>query len=155
MTLGFSLTVPSSSDRIYKKIIDFENFSTYLPLQLQNIKILHLNEYEGNTLENNQIITEETIISKSFLKMEFIQKSLHTLKQNELETKIIEGPAKGTQINIILETKDRETLILIKIGLKLKTKFIFLTPIIKRMYKKTFTSILYRINTEIQNEIEH
>ena len=147
MTLGFSLTVPSSSDRIYKKIIDFENFSTYLPLQLQNIKILHLNEYEGNILENNQIITEETIISKSFLKMEF--------KQNELETKIIEGPAKGTQINIILETKDRETLILIKIVLKLKPKFIFLTPIIKRMYKKTFTSILYRINTEIQNEIEH
>ena len=95
------------------------------------------------------------IISKSFLKMEFTQKSLHTLKQNELETKIIEGPAKGTQINIILETKDRETLILIKIDLKLKSKFIFLTPIIKRMYKKTFTSILYRINTEIQNEIEH
>ena len=69
MTLSLSLTVPSSSDRIYKKIIDFENFSTYLPLQLQNIKILHLNEYEGNILENNQIITEETIISKSFLKM--------------------------------------------------------------------------------------
>ena len=155
LTLDFSLTLPSPSDQIYQKITDFEKFTNYLPLQLQNIKILDLDEYEGEKLENNQTATEEIIVSKSVLKAEFTQKSIHTLKQNELETKIIEGPAKGTIINIKLETNDTQTIIHIKIVLKLKLKFIFLTPIVKNMYKKMFTSILYRINTEIQNELEH
>ena len=154
MTLDFSLLIPSSSEKIYEKITDFENFSNYLPLQLQSVKLLQLQDYEGQPIEKNELITEETIVSKSVLKTEFIQKSLHTLKHNEIETKILEGPAKGTAINICLESKNEQTLVLIKINLKLKLKFIFLTPIVKSMYKKMFTSILYRINTEIQKEID-
>tara|TARA_Y100001936_G_C16048641_1_gene656298 strand:+ start:266 stop:733 length:468 start_codon:yes stop_codon:yes gene_type:complete len=154
MSLDFSINLPCPSNKVYEKITDFENFSNYLPLQLQNIKKLELEQYDGIPIENNQIVTEETIVSKSVLKTEFIQKSLHTLKENELETNILEGPAKGTLINIKLNTVDNQTQIMIKIDLKLKLKFIFLKPIVKSMYKKMFTSILYRINTEIQKEIE-
>ena len=125
-----------------------------IKLEYKLSKNLVLN-WRNEKLENNQTATEEIIVSKSVLKAEFTQKSIHTLKQNELETKIIEGPAKGTIINIKLETNDTQTIIHIKIVLKLKLKFIFLTPIVKNMYKKMFTSILYRINTEIQNELEH
>ena len=78
MTLDFSLLIPSSSEKIYEKITDFENFSNYLPLQLQSVKLLQLQDYEGQPIEKNQLITEETIVSKSVLKTEFIQKSLHT-----------------------------------------------------------------------------
>lgn len=152
MTLIFSLLLPSPNDKIYEKMTDFENLKDYLPMQIESVKILkQLNESD---LEKNQIITEENIVSNSILKASFIQKSLHTLKENQLRTQIIEGPGKGTLINILFEKKEEQTLVSIEIDLKLKLKYIFLTPIIKKEYKKMLTSILYRINTGVQNELE-
>jgi ribosome-associated toxin RatA of RatAB toxin-antitoxin module len=152
MTLVFSLLLPSPNYKIYEKMTDFENLKDYLPMQIESVKILK--KPEQSNLQKNQIITEENIVSNSILKASFIQQSLHTLKENELHTQIIEGPGKGTLIKILFENKEEQTLISIQIDLKLKLKYIFLSPIIKKEYKKMLTSILYRINTGVQSELE-
>ena len=152
MTLVFSLLLPSPNYKIYEKMTDFENLKDYLPMQIESVKILK--KPEQFNLQKNQIITEENIVSNSILKASFIQQSLHTLKENELHTQIIEGPGKGTLIKILFENKEEQTLISIQIDLKLKLKYIFLSPIIKKEYKKMLTSILYRINTGVQSELE-
>jgi len=152
MTLAFSLLLPSDYQKLYEKMTDFENLKDYLPMQIESVQIL--NNFDKFVLQENQLVTEEKIVSNSILKASFIQQSLHTLHENELKTQIIEGPGKDTKINILFEKKDKQTLVSIEIDLKLKLKYIFVSPIIKKEYKKMLTSILYRINTGVQNELE-
>ena len=108
----------------------------------------------GISLDNNQVITEEIITSKAILKARIKQRSLQTINDNSLITKIIQGPAEGTIIKLVLDQQDGQTLVSISIEPKLKMKYFFLKPLIGKEYKKIFTAILYRIHTEIVNENE-
>ncbi len=155
MVLEFSLTIPSPAKKIKEKITDFKNFKNYMPLQIEQVRIIEdEDEFMGINLDNNQVITEEIITSKAILKARIKQRSLQTINDNSLITKIIQGPAEGTIIKLVLEQQDEQTLVSISIEPKLKMKYFFLKPLIGKEYKKIFTAILYRIHTEIVNENE-
>ena len=111
--LDFSINLPSSCEDLFKIITNFENLSNFAPDQLKQVKII--------SNENNFITTEETFFFSSIIKKQIIQKTFHEIiSDKKLKSKIIEGPAKGTLIEIILEEVNSNTQITINIDLKLK-----------------------------------
>ena len=139
--LEFSLNLPCNSDKLFQKITDFESFNQYIPNQLESIEV--------QKKENGKIFTVEKIRSISILKNSFEQTSVHTVKENELDTEIISGPAKGTIIESFFQNIDSGTEVTVKINLKLGLKYKLFTPIVKKVYKQMLTGILYRMNREI------
>ncbi len=137
--LEFSIDLPSSYENLFKIITDFEKFSDFLPVQLKQIKII--------TNNNNLVTTEETLFFSSIIKKQIIQQTVHELVSDKnIKSKIINGPAKGTLIEVILEPIKTGTHIRVKLDLKLKFYLRILTPIIKKEYKMVFTGIFYKIN---------
>jgi ribosome-associated toxin RatA of RatAB toxin-antitoxin module len=139
--LEFSINLPGNLDKIFQKITDFENFNRYIPNQLESVNIIKK--------ENSKIFTEEKIKSISILKNSFEQTSMHTVKENKVETEIISGPAKGTIIESVFQKIDSGTKVVIKINLKLGLKYKLFTPIVKKVYKQMLTGVLYKINREV------
>ena len=139
--LEFSINLPGNLDKIFQKITDFENFNRYIPNQLESVNIIKK--------ENSKIFTEEKIRSISILKNSFEQTSMHTVKENKVETEIISGPAKGTIIESVFQKIDSGTKVVIKINLKLGLKYKLFTPIVKKVYKQMLTGVLYKINREV------
>ena len=91
--LQFSIKSHLKPEKLMSFIIDFEYYKKFFPGQIKDIKILDR--------QNNAIITQESIIFTSLLKSSFVQKSRHKLvSDKELLTEIIEGPAKGSVINV-------------------------------------------------------
>ena len=85
MVLEFSLTIPSPAKKIKEKITDFKNFKNYMPLQIEQVRIIEdEDEFMGINLDNNQVITEEIITSKAILKARIKQRSLQTINDNSL-----------------------------------------------------------------------
>ena len=91
---------------------------------------------------------------KKKTKKEIVQKSQHKLISNkELCTKIIDGPAKNTIINIICIENGQGSEIKFDINLKLSLKAKFLSPLIKKLYKRYLTAIIYKIISRETNKI--
>ena len=121
-------------------IIDFEYYKKFFPGQIKDIKILER--------QNNTIITQESIIFTSLLKSSFVQKSRHKLvSDKELLTEIIEGPAKGSVINVKCVENDQGSEVKFDADLKLSLKAKFLRPFIKKFYTRYLTAIIYKINS--------
>ena len=120
-------------------IIDFEYYKKFFPGQIKDIKILDR--------QNNVIITQESIIFTSLLKSSFVQKSRHKLvSDKELLTEIIEGPAKGSVINVKCIENGQGSEVKFDADLKLSLKAKFLGPFIKKLYKRYLTAVIYKIN---------
>ena len=62
-----------------------------------------------------------------------------------MQTKIIDGPAKGTLVQITLKEEEGETTINIKTDLKFGFKYKILSPIVKKYYSRIITGILYKM----------
>ena len=121
-------------------IIDFEYYKKFFPGQIKDIKILDR--------QNNAIITQENILFTSLLKSSFVQKSRHKLvSDKELLTEIIEGPAKGSVINVKCIENDQGSEVKFDADLKLSLKAKFLRPFIKKLYARYLTAIIYKINS--------
>ena len=121
-------------------IIDFEYYKKFFPGQIKDIKILDR--------QNNAIITQESIIFTSLLKSSFVQKSRHKLvSDKELLTEIIEGPAKGSVINVKCIENGQGSEVKFDADLKLSLKAKFLRPFIKKFYTRYLTAIIYKINS--------
>ena len=137
--LQFQTNSPIEPEKLMSYITDFESFQKFFPHQIKGIKILDQ--------QNNETITEETIIFSTLIKSTFIQKSHHKLiSDKELFTEIIEGPAKGSVIKIICTKNDQETQIKFDVNLKLSLKAKFLGPFIKKLYKRYLVAVIYKIN---------
>ena len=67
------------------------------------------------------------------------------MSDKELFTEIIEGYAKGSVIKIICTKTDQGSQIKFDADLKLSLKAKFLSPFIKKLYKKYLTAIIYKI----------
>ena len=65
--LEFSLNLPASSTNLIKTATDYENFKNFLPSQIRNIKILEK--------DNEKIITQETLLFRSVIEKQFLQKT--------------------------------------------------------------------------------
>ena len=137
--LQFQTNSPIEPEKLFSYITDFESYQKFFPNQIKSVKILEQ--------QNNEVITEETIIFSTLIKSTFVQKSHHKLiSDKELYTEIIEGPAKGSMIKIICAKNDQGSQIKFNIELKLSLKAKFLGPFIKKLYKRYLIAIIYKIN---------
>ena len=136
----FKLNSPLEPEKLMSYITDFENYQKFFPHQIKRVKILDR--------QNNETITEETIIFSTLINSAFVQKSHHKLiSDKDLFTEIIAGPAKGSVIKIICTKNDHESQIDFDVDLKLSLKAKFLKPFIKKLYKRYLTAIIYKITT--------
>ena len=136
--LQFQTSSPIEPEKLMSYITNFECYQKFFPNQIKEVKILER--------QNNEIITEETIIFSTLIKSAFVQKSRHKLMSDkELFTEIIEGPAKGSMIKIVCTKDDQGSQIKFDVDLKLSLKAKFLKPFIKKLYKRYLTAIVYKI----------
>ena len=141
--LQFSINSTVEPKKLMSFITDFKYYQKFFPNQIKEVKILER--------QNNEIITEETIIFSTLIKSPFVQKSRHKIiSDKELFTEILEGPAKGSTIKIICNKNDQGSQINFDANLKLSLKAKFLSPLIKKLYKRYLTAIIYKIS-----ELEH
>jgi len=137
--LQFQTNSPIEPEKLMSYITDFVNYQKFFPHQIKSIKILDR--------QNNETITEETIIFSTLIKSAFVQKSHHKLiSDKELFTEIIEGPAKGSVIKIMCTKNDQGSQIKFDVDLKLSLKAKFLGIFIKKLYKRYLIAIIYKIN---------
>ena len=136
--LQFIMDSSLEPEKLMNYIIDFESYKNFFPDQIKEVKILNK--------ENNEIITEETIIFSTLIKKPFVQKSLHKIiSDKELSTEILEGPAKGSVIKITCTKNDKGSQVEFDAELKLSLKAKFLSPLIKIFYKRYLTAIIFKI----------
>ena len=141
--LQFSINSTIEPKKLMSFITDFEYYQKFFPNQIKEVKILER--------QNNEIITEETIIFSTLIKSPFVQKSRHKIiSDKELFTEILEGPAKGSAVKIICNKNDQGSQIKFDADLKLSFKAKLLAPFIKKLYKRYLTAIIYKIS-----ELEH
>ena len=136
--LQFSVNSPIEPEKLMSFITDFKYYQKFFPNQIKEVKILER--------QNNEIITEETIIFSTLIKRSFVQKSRHKIiSDKELFTEILEGPAKGSIVKIICSENDQGSQIEFDTELKLSLKAKFLSPFIKKLYKQYLTAIIFKI----------
>jgi len=141
--LQFSINSTVEPKKLMSFITDFEYYQKFFPNQIKEVKILER--------QNNEIITEETIIFSTLIKFPFVQKSRHKIiSDKELFTEILEGPAKGSVVKIICNKNDQGSQIKFDADLKLSFKARLLAPFIKKLYKRYLTAVIYKIS-----ELEH
>ena len=142
--LDFSIKLGANPNNLFSLITNYKNLPRFLPDQLKNVDILEE--------DDNRVISEETLVFSSLIKKTIIQKTEHKiLGENNLESKILSGPAKNSKINVLLEKDGDGTLITVTIQLELDFKTKIFSPIIKKWYKSMLTGIFYKMNTEIIN----
>lgn len=138
--LEFSINLAASPEQLLTVATDYENYPSYLPDQIKSVKILQHS--------NNETIIELIMIFKTILKKEIKQKSCHIISNNQFNTKIISGSAKGTVVNVLYEKIDSGTKVSVDIDLKLSLKARLFSPLIKKLYKLILTGIFYKMNTK-------
>jgi ribosome-associated toxin RatA of RatAB toxin-antitoxin module len=122
-----------------------EELFNYFPMQIKDVRI--------TKQDDNEIITEEKIVFSTIIKNVISQKSLHKkISDNELVTEIIDGPAKGSIINVICNQIDSGIEVKFVVDLKLSLKAKFLTPLIKKFYKKYLTALVLKFYTRTFRE---
>ena len=141
--LQFSINSPVEPEKLMSFITNFELYQEFFPNQIKEVKILKR--------ENNEIVTEETVIFSTLIKSPFIQKSKHSIiSERELLTEILEGPAKGSIIKIVCDKNDEGTEIKFDAELKLSLKAKFLAPFIKKLYRRYLTAVIFKITEHNQ-----
>ena len=137
--LQFSINSTVEPKKLMSFITDFKYYQKFFPNQIKEVKILER--------QNNEIITEEAIIFSTLIKSPFVQKSRHKIiSDKELFTEILDGPAKGSTVKIICDKNDQGSQIKFDANLKLSLKAKFLSPLIKKLYKRYLTAIIYKIS---------
>mgnify|MGYP001241297748 FL=1 len=124
-------------ESIITKIMDFESYSDFMPNQLKQVRILKSDE--------NGTVTEETISFQSIIKKTFTQQTLHKKNGNSLNSKIILGPAKNTQVNVIFEENEGKPTITVDCDIKLSLAMRIFEPLIKKYYKTYLNAFLNRL----------
>lgn len=139
--LEFSINLPASSTSLIKLATDYENLNRFLPKQIRNIEVLENN--------NGKITTKETLLFKSIIEKQFIQKTIHhPIQDKMLISEVVDGPAKNSIVKVIFKQLESGTNVTGIIDLKLGLKYKIFLPIIKKVYKNMITGIMYKINTE-------
>ena len=142
--LSLSLVLPVSKSILFKAILDFEKYPLFMPVQLKYVKVLEK--------DDSKIITEEKFLFKTIFKKEIIQSTHHrVISSNEIQSKILDGPAKGTTIKIFISDENEKSKIELTSDLNLSIKYKIFIPIIKRYFKMVSTAILYKMVNHLNN----
>ena len=139
------ISVPSNSIKLFELATDFENFKRFSPAQIKKISIVEQSDKEIIT---NEILTFNTI----FKNVEIKQKTKHLVNYPKtITSKVIEGPFKGTIIQVTFDEIGDGSRVTINVDFKISLKYKILSPIIKTKYKIYFTSLLYKMNNIAMN----
>lgn len=146
--INFSLTIPANTEKLIALATDYKRFSEFFESQLKSVKLIETNDVET--------ITEEILSFSTYVKHEIVQRSSHRrIKPNTLFTKIIFGPFKNSELEIIFDKMDSGTKVTVMFDLKVALKYKLLEPIIKKRYKSVLTGLLYKMNTILQSKTDN
>lgn len=124
-----------------KLATSFEDYPKYLESSIKSVKIIEKN--------GNITTTEEVFMFKSLFDHELVQKSKHTVGDNNIHSEIIDGPFKGTIIDVIFDKTDSGTKVSVKAGYKISLKYKILGPLIKQKYRTMIIGFLYKMNSQL------
>ena len=140
--IDFSTDIPIKIDTLFQMLTDYPKLKELVPAQVKECKILQKT--------NEETITEELLTFNTyFKKQKIIQITSHKIfEPYTILNSTIDGPFKGSTLEIILEEKDEGTKVNLKGKCKVSLKYRILSPVIKRYYKMACVSLLYKINNE-------
>ena len=137
--LNFELDVEANKIILEKLFIDYEYYSNYLN-QIESVEIIKKND--------DEVITKEILVFATYLKNKITQTSSHKINDDVFFSEILDGPAKGTIVEVKFLSEDSKTKIIIDVELKLSLKAKIFYPIIKKAYKQFLTGIFLKMNTQ-------
>ena len=141
---NFEMTLPADSKKLFALVTDYENFQQLFPDQLTEVSVVSRN--------GSEVITKEVLTFNTYLKnTKLYQKTSHSAHYPRLSSNVIEGPFKGTVVQITFDGLDSGSKVTIDAKLKISLKYKILSPIIKSKYKAFLTSLLYKINNVAMN----
>ncbi len=136
-----SINLPSSANKLLELATAFEDYPKYLDASIKSVKIIEKN--------NNNIITDEVFMFKSLFDHELVQRTKHTIGENSIHSEIIDGPFKGTLIDVVFEKIDSGTKVSVKADYKISLKYKILGPLIKQKYRTMIIGFLYKMNSQL------
>ena len=141
---NFEMTLPADSQKLFELATDYENFQQIFPDQLNEVSIVSKN--------NSEIITKEVLTFQTHIKnVKLYQKTLHNVHYPKLVSNVIEGPFKGTIVQVRFDGFNSGSKVTINVKLQIGLKYKILTPIITSKYKMILTSLLYKMNNIVMN----
>ena len=142
LNFDFSTVIPINTVKLFQILTNYTILKELLPDQVKECKIIQQNEEET--------VTEELLVFNTyFKKQKIIQKTSHKIfEPYTILNSTIDGPFKGSTLEIILEEKDEGTKVNLKGKCKVSLKYYVLYPIIKKYYKTACISLLYKINNK-------
>ena len=140
--IDFSTDIPIKIDTLFQILTDYPKLKELIPSQVKECKILQKT--------NEETITEELLTFNTyFKKQKIIQRTSHKIfEPYTILNSTIDGPFKGSTLEIILEEKDEGTKVNLKGKCKVSLKYRILSPVIKKYYKMACVSLLYKINNK-------
>ena len=140
--VDFSTDIPIKIDTLFQILTDYSKLKELIPSQVKECKILQKT--------NEETITEELLTFNTyFKKQKIIQRTSHKIfEPYTILNSTIDGPFKGSTLEIILEEKDEGTKVNLKGKCKVSLKYRILSPVIKKYYKMACVSLLYKINNK-------
>ena len=141
---NLEMLLPSDSRKLFALVTDYENYQQLFPDQLKEVRVVSRN--------GSEIITTEILTFNTYFKnTKLYQKTSHSAHYPILVSNVIEGPFKGTVIQVTFDELDVGSKVTINVELKISLKYKILSPIIKSKYKSILTSLLYKMNNIIIN----
>ena len=140
--IDFSTDIPIKIDTLFQILTDYTKLKELIPSQVKECTILQKT--------NEETITEELLTFNTyFKKQKIIQRTSHKIfEPYTILNSTIDGPFKGSTLEIILEEKDEGTKVNLKGKCKVSLKYRILSPVIKKYYKMACVSLLYKINNK-------
>ena len=133
------ITLSADPRKLFTLVTDYENYQKAFPDQLNEVSVISRNDSE--------VVTKEVLTFNMHLKnTKLYQKTIHIADYPRLVSNVIEGPFKGTVIQIKFDKLDNGSKVSVNAELKISLKYKFLSPIIKSKYKTILASLLYKMN---------
>ena len=141
---NFEMILPSDSRKLFELFTDYERYKQVFPDQLKEVSVV--------SRDGSVVITKEVLTFNTYFKnTELYQKTSHNAQYPILSSDVIEGPFKGTAIQVTFDELDGGSKVTVNAELKIGLKYKLLSPIIKNKYKAILTSLLYKMNNIIMN----
>ena len=141
---NFEMILPSDSRKLFELFTDYERYKQVFPDQLKEVSVV--------SRDGSVVITKEVLTFNTYFKnTELYQKTSHNAQYPILSSDVIEGPFKGTAIQVTFDELDGGSKVTVNAELKIGLKYKLLSPIIKNKYKNILTALLYKMNNIAMN----
>ena len=143
--IEFSINLPANAEKLFKIATDYERYTKFFEGYLQSVKVIEKSK--------NKTHTEEIFQFKIIFNHEIVQESIHTVSDSKkIHTEVVKGPFKGSVIDIVYESHQTGTKVIVNADYKIALKYKIISPIIKQKYRIILTGLLYKMNTIALND---